>query len=186
MNAHEDETRLVEAAKQGDEHAIAALYRKHADNVYRYIQSRVNNRPLAEDMTSDVFVRAIEKLPAYEQRGIPFLGWLYHLAHGLVVDYYRKQSRRQPAQSIDDMTIASDHNPEQAAFKNIRHEQLLHHIRKLTPEQQQVVSLRFLQGYDLRETAALMGKQIGAVKALQLRALRSLAKHLEPTQGADE
>ncbi len=179
MNGPEQEAQLIRAARNGDRRAFAVLYKTHVQRVYRYVILRVKDPALSEDITSDVFVRAIETIDRYEKRGIPFLGWLYHIAHGRIVDHYRRRSRRPEPQSLDEVTLLADSNPEHTAFQNIRQEQLLERVKTLTADQQQVVMLRFLQGYNLNETAKLMGKTIGAIKALQLRALRSLARSFE-------
>src|SRR5574341_120016 len=100
------EARLIEAAQRGDQQAVAELYRRHVDVVYRYVYVRVSQATVAEDITSEVFLRALETLPDYEQRGTPFLGWLYRIAHGRVVDYYRRNSRRVEDQNIEDTALA--------------------------------------------------------------------------------
>lgn len=171
-----EEQQLILAAKNGDRAAFAKLYEQNVRQIYAYVRQRVSEDEIAEDMTSDVFVRAIETLDRYEQRGVPFLGWLYHIAHGLVVDYYRRQKKRSTEQPIEDIPLVAEHNPEAAAFANIRQEDLLQVIRQLTEEQQQVIMLRFIQGYNLSETAELMGKKPNAIKALQFRAVRALSR----------
>lgn len=172
-----DDPKLIRAAQQGDAQAISTLYEQHVGKVYRYIFLRVSEAALAEDLTSEVFVRAIETLPKFEQRGVPFLGWLYHIARGLIIDYYRREKRRGPTQSLDDITThAAADSTEQIVFDGMAQDEILQALAELTEEQQQVLILRFIQGHNLDETAALMGKQEGAVKALQFRALRRLAK----------
>lgn len=179
MSASENEYQLIRAAKQGDKQAFAVLYQNNIRQLYRYIYLRVNNSEVAEDMTSDVFVRAMETLPNYQQGKVPFLGWLYHIAHGQIVDYYRRQNRRKEDQPIEDVDLVEEANAEQQALENIQQTQLLAHIQELTAEQQQVIMLRFIQGYNLHETAELMGKKVNAIKALQFRALRTLAQRFD-------
>jgi RNA polymerase sigma-70 factor (ECF subfamily) len=184
MSSSEQENNLIRAAKSGDKQAFALLYQRNVQSVYQYIYMRVSDKELAEDITSDVFVRAYEKISSFERRGVPFLGWLYHIAQGQVIDHYRRKSRRKEPQSLDEVTLEANSNPEQIAFRNIRHENLLAHVDELTDEQQHVIMLRFLQSHSLEETATLMGKNVGAVKALQFRALRSLARLLnEASEG---
>lgn len=186
MSASENENQLIRAAKRGDKQAIAILYQSNVRQLYHYIHLRVGNTELAEDMTSDVFVRAIETLPNYQQGKVPFLGWLYHIAHGQIVDHYRRQNRRKEDQSIDDVELVENGNAEQQAMENIQQTQLLAHIQELTTEQQQVIMLRFLQGHSLQETAELMGKKVNAIKALQFRALRTLAQRFDVVIEGDE
>jgi len=179
MSATQEELKLIRAAKDGNREAFAALYEQNVQKVYGYIYARVNDSQVAEDITADVFVRAIEIMERYERGDVPFLGWLYHIAHGQVIDYFRRQSRQQPAAALEDVTLVASDNPERAVARNLRNEQLLAHIQDLTEDQQQVIMLRFLQGYSLKETATLMGKKVGAVKALQFRALRVLSQKYE-------
>ncbi len=186
MSSSEQEKNLIRAAKTGDKQAFGLLYQRNVQSVYQYVYARVSDKELAEDITSDVFVRAYEKIASFERRGVPFLGWLYHVAQGQIIDHYRRKSRRKEPQSLEEVTLEANSNPEQIAFQNIRHERLLAHVEALTDEQQQVVMLRFLQGHSLDETATLMGKNVGAVKALQFRALRSLARLLDDSTGGSK
>lgn len=174
--SNNDEQQLLQAAKAGDKAAFAQLYEQNVKQVYSYVRQRVSEESLAEDITSDVFVRAIETLDRYEKRGVPFLGWLYHIAHGLVVDHYRRQERRGTDQTLEDTLLIANHNPEREAFTNIRDEDLMAMLQQLTEDQQQVLMLRFIKGYNLSETAELMGKKPNAIKALQFRAVRALSK----------
>ncbi len=172
-----EDPELIRAAQQGDQEAISALYQRHVGQVYRYIYLRVSHVALAEDLTSEVFIRAIETLPRYEERGVPFLGWLYHIARGLIIDHYRREKRRGPTTSFDHLTThAATDLTEEVVMAGIEKDTMLQAMDNLTDEQQQVLILRFIQGHNLDETAALMGKQEGAIKALQFRALRRLAR----------
>ncbi len=174
-----EDAELVRAAQQGDQQAISTLYQRHVGQVYRYVYLRVSNAALAEDLTSEVFIRAIETLPKYEERGVPFLGWLYHIARGLIIDHYRREKRRGPTTSFDQLTLhTAGDSTEEAVMADIEKSTILQALEHLTEEQQQVLMLRFIQGHNLDETATLMGKQEGAIKALQFRALRRLARFL--------
>jgi RNA polymerase sigma-70 factor (ECF subfamily) len=177
MDANE-ESHLIEAAKNGDSQAISQLYQAHVQPIYRYILVRVHDPQVAEDLTSDVFVRALETLAHYEQRGLPFLGWLYRIAAGKVVDHFRQVGRRH-IQPLDEGMAVEGYTPEQVASQHWQQQQLLMHLDTLTDEQQQVIMLRFVEGHDLKTTACLMGKKEGAIKSLQFRALQALARLLE-------
>ena len=173
-----DETRLIQAAKRGDQQAIGDLYHLHVQAVYRYIATRVSSPELAEDITSDVFVRALETLATYEPRGVPFLGWLYRIAHGRVVDHYR--SRKTGEQPLEDIHFAADtSNPEDEVIDTMQQAQVMKHLQALTEEQQQVVMMRFIQGHNLQTTAQMMGKTEGSIKQLQFRALQTLARLMQ-------
>jgi RNA polymerase sigma-70 factor (ECF subfamily) len=176
---NDSESRLIEKAKTYDPEALSELYRRHADAIFRYVYYRVGEWALAEDLVGEVFVRAIEGLPTYEDTGRPFEAWLYRIAHARVVDHYRRQQVRR-ATPLDERLVAdgeidldrlvSDQDDIRRAWKALSH---------LTDDQQQVVSLRFIAGHSTVEVARLLGKTEGAVKALQHRALASLRRLLE-------
>ena len=172
------EKALIKAAQRGDKEAAAALYRAHVGHIYRYVVRRVNDSMIAEDITADVFVRALEALPQYQQRGLPFLGWLYHIASGKVIDYYRWMDRRKHHTGLNESLPSNAEAPESAAAHQLGIEQALKAMQILTEEQQRVLTLRFLEGRSIRETAHLMNKNENTVKALQFRALKTLSERL--------
>ena len=103
-----EEKRLLQAAQRGDAEAFAALYRDNVQTIYRYIYYRVNDRQLAEDLTSDVFMRAMKGLTRYSDQGKPFIAWLYRIAHDRVIDHRRKQNRRQPELDIAERPLPTE------------------------------------------------------------------------------
>ena len=169
----EQEASLVARAKQGDEAAISQLYRQYAPGIYGYVASRVGNPFLADDLTSDVFLRALEGLPRFEYRGISFGAWLYRIAHDRVVDHLRQQARR-PTQTLENGFLAPQGGVERTVEANLEAQRLRKAISQLTADQQQVILLRFSAGLKLRETAYVMERSIDAVKMLQSRALTRL------------
>lgn len=173
------EQMLIRRAQAGNREAFARLYQEHVQAIYRYIVVRVSDEQLAEDLTGDVFTKALRGLPAYQDSGSPFLAWLYSIAHARVVDEYRKRDRRPSEVDVDDQPVAYDANLDgdmaQAQLREVLQAVLVH----LTEEQQQVIALRFVEGLSLEETAQAMGKNANAIKALQHRALRALAGRLE-------
>jgi RNA polymerase sigma-70 factor (ECF subfamily) len=177
------EKRLIEGASRGDEQALTELYQLHVTAVYHYVNARLSDTATAEDITSDVFVRAIEMLDQFEQRGIPFLGWLYRIAHGKVIDHYRRMQHRADHLDVDDAVIVANENPEQAASDHLFLEYVLEHLHQLNATHQQVLILRFLQGHSIRATARLMGKSEGAIRSLQFRAVQALAQSLDLDRG---
>jgi RNA polymerase sigma-70 factor (ECF subfamily) len=173
------ESRLIERAKACDEEALGELYRRHADAIFRYVYFRVGDQAVAEDMLGDVFVRALEGLPSYQDTGRPFEAWLYRIAHARVVDHYRRQRSRNVAPLDEELAAGEEADPHQLAAFREESRQAWEAVNCLTEDQQQVISLRFIVGYSTAEVASLLGKTEGAVKALQHRALASLRRLLE-------
>jgi RNA polymerase sigma-70 factor (ECF subfamily) len=183
-SARDDEARLVGRAKRGDKQAIGELYRRHVDIIYRYVYARVQNAVVAEDLTAQVFLRALEGLPNYEPAGKPLLAWLYRIARARTVDHWRQQQRSQQV-PLDDTLAAGDFRPEE--FVEAESEWLLaiDLLAQLTDDQQYVIFLRFLGDMSLQEVAETLGKTVGATKALQHRALVSLTRLLEGQTAGD-
>ena len=173
------ESRLIERAKACDKEALGELYRRHANAIFRYVYYRVGDQAVAEELTGDVFVRALEALPSYQDTGRPFEAWLYRIAHARVVDHYRRQSRRNVEPLGEGLAADEETNPHQLAAFRDESRQAWEAVRRLTDDQQQVISLRFIAGYSTAEVAGILGKTEGAVKALQHRALASLRRLLE-------
>jgi RNA polymerase sigma-70 factor (ECF subfamily) len=174
-----EEQRLLQLAQRGDADAFAALYRAHVQAIYRYIAHRVSDSQLAEDLTGDVFTRALQSLGNYRDRGRPFVAWLYRIAHARVVDHYRQTDRRPVHSELESETVPVDDDMDEAMIQQQAAQTLRAAIAELTGDQQQVIVLRFIEGHRTDKVAQLMGKQPNAIKALQHRALRALAKRLE-------
>jgi RNA polymerase sigma-70 factor, ECF subfamily len=170
---------LVERSKKRDQAAFAGLYDQFLGPVYRYVLYRVGNRADAEDLSEQVFLQAWAAIERFHWQSKPFLAWLYALAHNLVVDWRR---HAKPAQSLDDDEYPLDpENPSaaRALTRWLDAELLAVAIDRLTPEQQQVITLKFIEGFDTAQVARLMDKRAGTIRALQLRALQSLRRELE-------
>ena len=172
------EQNLIRAAQQGNEAAFAELYDAYADLVYRYISYRVNGAEVAKDLTADVFLRMVEGLPTYEERGRPFMSWLYRIAHARLVDYYQKCSRAGESQDIETVELSADDDLDGVLMTTYRQQTVQAALRHLTDEQQQVVVFRFLEGKNLQETADILSKTVGAIKVMQYRALQTLSRVL--------
>jgi RNA polymerase sigma-70 factor (ECF subfamily) len=170
---------LVTLAQQGDGEAFAAIYEQYVDVVYRYVFYRVGSHHVAEDLTSETFVRALRRLDSYTWTGRDIAAWFVTIARNLVVDHV-KSSRYRLEVTTGDMLDGDERAPstEAEVLERLRDEQLLGAMRDLKPDQQECLSLRFLQGLSLAETAEVMGRSAGAVKQLQLRAVRSLHRAL--------
>jgi RNA polymerase sigma-70 factor (ECF subfamily) len=173
-----EEAELLDRARRGQKTAIAELYRRHVDAIYRYVYARVGDAHMAEDLTAQVFVNALEGLSGYEPKGTPFRAWLYRIAHARTVDHWRRQGRRQEVPLPEDLPSdapgadeLSEAEAEWAAAIDL--------LAQLTDDQQEVILLRFIGEMSLAETATILSKTVGAVKAIQHRALASVARLIE-------
>jgi RNA polymerase sigma-70 factor (ECF subfamily) len=167
---------LVRQSQDGDAEAFGRLYDHYVPMVHRYLLHRVGDRAQAEDLTGETFVRALRRIDSLSFRGRDVGAWLVTIARNLVRDHV-KSSRFRLEVTTADMHDADPvvDGPEDAVVQALTNEQLLTCIRQLGGEQQECIALRFLQGLSVAETAAVMGKKDGAVKALQHRAVRRLA-----------
>jgi RNA polymerase sigma-70 factor (ECF subfamily) len=175
-----DETgidRLVVTAKAGDSEAFGAIFDAYHDGVYRYIASRVGRPSDAEDLTQVVFVKALEALPRYEARGIPFGGWLFRLARNTVIDHIR--TRREHVE-LDALAERPDEGPgpEDMATARQEVEAVGAALAALTDEQRDAIALRFFAGLSAREAAIAMGRQEGTIRGLQFRGIAALRRQL--------
>ena len=170
-----DETNLIQRARRLDRVAVSALYRQHVQAIYRYVYYRVGDASVAEDLTAEVFLRAIEGLPDFELRGVPFVAWLYRIAHARVADHFRQQQRVETVAFNEGYPSGGD-SPLAQAELSFDLEDLKSALRQLTPDQQRVIILKFMEGLSNAETAKILDKTEGAVKSLQHRALNSLQR----------
>jgi RNA polymerase sigma-70 factor, ECF subfamily len=180
--AHEVWT-LVERAQQGDTEAFGLIYDRYVDTVFRFIYFRVGNRPLAEDLTSDTFLRALKRINSFTWQGRDLGAWLVTIARNLVADHFKSGRYRLEVTTGDVLDAdredrGPEGSPEAAVVDHITNVALLTAVKQLNPEQQECIVLRFLQGFSVAETAQAMGKNEGAIKALQYRAVRALARLL--------
>ena len=173
-----NERALLRRAKRCDEKALGELYDHWAPRIYAYIYRRVSDSHLAEDLTADVFIRVLQAVRSGHSWRTSFRAWIYRIAHNLVVDHHR----RKPPESdlaLDERQIVVDDDPISAVATKLSHQRLRVAIRRLTVDQQQVLALRFGEGMTAREAAQVIGKSVGAVEALQHRALAALRRILE-------
>jgi RNA polymerase sigma-70 factor (ECF subfamily) len=174
---------LVERAQAGDAEAFGELYDRYVDTVFRFIYFRVGNRPLAEDLTSDTFLRALKRIGSFTWQGRDLGAWLVTIARNLVADHFKSGRYRLEVTTGDVLDAdredrGPEGSPEVAVVDHITNVSLLTAVKQLNPEQQECIVLRFLQGFSVAETAQAMGKNEGAIKALQYRAVRALARLL--------
>ena len=171
----DDERQLIERARRGNRAALGELYRRHVDAIYRYVHLRVGDPTVAEDLTAEVFLRALEGLGEYRYTGVPLIAGLYRIARARTADHWRRAGRYQEIE-LSDKIAATGSDPEVIASARIERSDLVAALRRLTDNQQQVIILRFVEEMSLAQAAAVMGKTVGAIKALQHRALASLAR----------
>ena len=169
--------RLVGAAQQGDPEAFGALFDHFYGPVYRFVAARVGRPSDAEDLTQLVFVKALEALPRYEARGVPFGGWLFRLARNAIIDQIR--TRRDHLSLVVAVTRETDDaGPEARATLKDDLDEVARALKDLTDDQREVIELRFFAGLSVLETAVAMGRQEGTVRGLQFRALAALRRSL--------
>ena len=172
---------VVDRASSGDLQAFGELYDRYVERIYNYIYFRTGNTFDAEDLTERVFFRAIQHIKKYENRGLPIAAWLYRIAHNLVANWYRDNSRRQeiPLDTFEfSLTFPGD-LPETAMLKTEQQDDLLHIIRQLPEERQQLLVLKFVEQLTNAEIGQIMGRTEGAIKSLYHRTLLALRKEYE-------
>jgi RNA polymerase sigma-70 factor (ECF subfamily) len=171
----EPESKLIARAKTGDAEAISALYERYAPQIQRYIASRLGDPVQAEDICADVFVKVLESLSRYEDRGWPFSAWLYRIAYARTVDVLR-QSRRRHSIPLDERQLGALEPPDEQIMARISYLEIKGAMGVLTNEQRLVLRLRFDEDRSLAEIAESLGRTIGSIKALQHRGLTRLAQ----------
>jgi RNA polymerase sigma-70 factor (ECF subfamily) len=174
---------LVERAQAGESEAFGLIYDRYVDTVFRFVYFRVGNRQLAEDLTSDTFLRALKRIGSFTWQGRDLGAWLVTIARNLVADHFKSGRYRLEVTTGDVLDAdredrGPEGSPESAVVDHITNVALLTAVKQLNPEQQECIVLRFLQGFSVAETAQTMGKNEGAIKALQYRAVRALARLL--------
>jgi len=168
---------LVDLAKEGDAEAFGQLYDHYVSGVFRFIYYRVGSQQLAEDLTSETFVRGLRAIQRFNWQGKDFGAWLTTIARNLITDHF-KSSRSRLEVVSETIPEGRTHatSPEQEVLGLISNEMLFEAVNGLPTEQRDCILMRFIQGLSIAQTAAAMGRSEGAIKQLQLRAVRSLAK----------
>lgn len=168
---------LVELARAGDKEAFGLLYDHYQASVYRFLYYRTRSQTLAEDLTSETFFRALRSMNNFRWQGKDFGAWLMTIARNLTTDHF-KSGRTRLEMTTEDMTPHDDstEGPEDAVIAGLTNEVLLQALTELPTEQRECLIMRFLQGMSIAETALALARSDGAVKQLQLRGVRNLAK----------
>ncbi|HEV7205860.1 MAG TPA: sigma-70 family RNA polymerase sigma factor [Jatrophihabitans sp.] len=174
--SHLESWRLVRLAQDGDGEAFGQLYDRYVDTVFRFIYYRVNDRALAEDFTSETFLRALRRITTISYQGRDIGAWFITIARNIVLDHVKSARHRLEVTTADTIE-GKEHaqSTETAVLDTLQSERLMEAVAQLGDEQRECVMLRFIQGLSVSETASVMGKNDGAIKALQHRAVRKLA-----------
>lgn len=174
------EDEVILQAVGGDSEAFTFLYERYVTRIYNYIYYRTGNSYEAEDLTSRVFHRALGHINHYSNRGVPFSAWLYRIAHNLVANWHRDNSRRNevPLEDQTNLPQRMEH-PEHALVNNQELESMLKVIRRLPAERQQLLILKFVEGMSNAEIATIMLRSEGAIKSLYHRTLLTLRDDVE-------
>ena len=180
VRAAPDVRSLVERAQVGDGEALEELYVIHFDRIYSYLHLNVGNRHDAEDLTTQTFLKMLEAIGRFRWQAVPFSAWLFRIAHNLAIDHFRARRRVQSEDEVPEPPGQEESSAEEQAMDSIGQAGMLALIERLSAEQRQVLTLKFLFGFANAEVAGILGKTEGAVKSLQHRALASLQKHVAP------
>jgi RNA polymerase sigma-70 factor (ECF subfamily) len=170
---------LVDRAQKGDRAALEELYLIHFDRIYSYLHVSVGNRHDAEDLTTQTFLKMLESIGRFRWQSAPFSAWLFRIAHNLAMDHFRASKRWQPEEDVPEPEPDEVTSAETGALESIGRKSMLELIEDLSPEQQQVLTLKFVFNFSNAEAATILGKTEGAIKSLQHRALVSLQKQIE-------
>jgi RNA polymerase sigma-70 factor, ECF subfamily len=169
---------LVERAQHGDRDALEELYLLHFDRIYSYLHLSVGNRHDAEDLTTQTFLKMLEAIGRFRWQSAPFSAWLFRIAHNLAMDHFRAGRRVQTEDEVPEPAGSEESSAEEQALDSLGRAGMLELIERLSAEQRQVLTLKFLFGFVNAEVASILDKSEGAVKSLQHRALASLEKQL--------
>lgn len=182
MHFEENEQRLIQAAKNGDQNAFGHLYELYFERVYRYVRSLLREHSDAEDVTAEVFIKVMRALPRYSEKG-QFTAWLFRIARNETFNYIKKRKRRREVPLLENITIQDD--PEVEIEERELLEKTFQAMHYLTDLQREVLTLRFGEDLSIKETAELMGRSTQAVKFLQVSALRALRRQLRTDEDID-
>ncbi len=173
-----NEQQIVALAQKGNEEAITFLYETHVESIFGYISYRVGSFEIAQDLTSEVFLRMVRGLPNYQDRGVPFRAWLFRIAASRIIDHYR-QKGATPLMSISEDYQSSDLDPLDEAANNEETRRLRQALRALPADYQDLLILRFVHDLPYSEIAEITNKSAGALRTMQYRAVKALAQEME-------
>jgi RNA polymerase sigma-70 factor (ECF subfamily) len=178
-----DDSELIACAARGDREAFGALYERYVFRVFRHVYYLTSDPHTAEDLTAQTFLNALEAIPRYEIRGVPFLAWLLRIAYNLTVNH-RKVRKNGTTQLPESLEIeGTTYSPEASCEAKADGERVWEGVRRLRDDQRQVIVMRFIDGLSYPDIARVLGKSIGAVRVIQYRALCALRRKLEDDVG---
>jgi RNA polymerase sigma-70 factor (ECF subfamily) len=169
---------LDSRSNKNKEAELAALYESYYDRIARYAFVRLGNQADAEDLASEVFLRALESLDSYRERGVPMQAWLFRIAHNLIVDHFRK-SAKQKTISIDTVSVKAETDTEEQAMAGLEVARIIKALGRLTESQRKVIELRFFGELTSEEAGHVLNKRAGAVRELQSAAIKALRNLLD-------
>lgn len=176
--ASDDDRLLIERVRRGDQDAARTIYERYFDRIYNYVYARIGRVEDAEDLAIDTMTRSLTRLDLFHDQGVAFSSWLYRIAHNATIDHYRRRGKVTLV-PLETATLPQSADPSDLALEQLSNEELREALRELTDEQQQVLILRFFQDLTAAQVAEIIGKSVGAVQALQHRALGSLERALQ-------
>jgi RNA polymerase sigma-70 factor, ECF subfamily len=180
-----DTDSLIAAAARGDRDAFGQLYEEHALRVFRHAYFLTGDPVLAEDLTAQTFLKALEAISRYEDRGVPFIAWLLRIAGNLVINHRKSQKNGFHAPLPE--TLEDDHPeslPEESCEAKVDGKRVWEEVRKLPYEQRQVIVMRFIDDLPYPDVATVLGKTVGAVRVIQFRALANLRQMMQEEEVA--
>lgn len=175
----ESEQQLIEKAQNGDQSAFADLYKAHHGAIYRFVATKVSFRHEAEDLTHEVFLSAWRNVASFKMKGFPFSSWLYRIARNKVIDHYRVVKQTDDIEKVDKQFIAISEDIDLALDQRAAFEDVSDKLKQLPADQQDVLTLRFIEDMEYEEIAEVIKKSPGNVRTIQHRAIAKLKKLLE-------
>jgi len=174
-----DDSELIACAARGDREAFGALYERYVFRVFRHVYYLTSDPHTAEDLTAQTFLNALEAIPRYEMRGVPFLAWLLRIAYNLTLNH-RKVRKNGTTSLPEGLEIeGTTYSPEASCEAKADGERVWAGVRRLRGDQRQVIVMRFIDGLSYPDIARVLGKSVGAVRVIQYRALVALRRKLE-------
>jgi RNA polymerase sigma-70 factor, ECF subfamily len=173
---------LIRLAQAGQTAAFGQLYERHMESIYKYLFYRLRDEHESEDLTETVFIKAWQALHGYQQTDVPFLAWLYRIAHNLLMDHHRKQALHQRSlpRLFHESSLVDTNELDEIMVQDDRETELIAAVQQLEPIQRDVLLLRFVQGLEHEEVARILNRTSGAVRVIQHRALKALREKLAP------
>lgn len=175
-----DDDQLITLAAGGDRQSFGELYERYALRVFRHAQFLTGDPVLAEDVTAQVFLKALEAIPRYESRGVPFVAWLLRITCNMVINHRKSAKNNGHAQIPENIEATGTFfSPEDSCEVKVDGERVWREVRKLPGEQRQVIVMRFIDDLGYPDIAQVLGKTVGAVRVIQFRALANLRGMLD-------